>query len=76
MIRHQTIIKLIIASMLILCIGGCKKSYNELSLQRMDYIGNELRMDGYYCCHYEDGIIIRFLFRNGIIKLCGSSPSI
>ena len=76
MIQHQKIMKLIIASMLILYIGGCKKPYEELSLQRMDYIGNELRTNGYYYCYYEDGIIIRFLFRNGIIKLCGSFPSI
>jgi hypothetical protein len=74
--QHQIILKRIIASILILYIWGCKKPYEELSFQRMNYIGNELRIDGYYYCHYEDRIIVYFLFRNGVIKLCGSPSSI
>jgi hypothetical protein len=62
--------------MLILCIWGCKKPYEELSLQRIDYTGNELRIDGYYYYFYEDRIVVCFIYCNGIIKLCGSPPSI
>jgi len=76
MYQHQIIVKSIITSMLLLCIWGCKKPHEELSLPRIDYTGNELRIDGYYYYHYEDRIVTCFIYRNGIIKLCGSSPSI
>jgi hypothetical protein len=74
--QYQIIVKVIIVSMLILCILGCTKPYETLSLKRTDYTGNELRIDGYYYYHYEDRIVACFLYCNGIIKLCGSSSSI
>ena len=54
----------------------CSKLFpiDKLSLQKMDYNGNELRTDGYYYCYYEETDItsIYFLFRNGIIRDAGS----
>ena len=46
----------------------------KLSMQRKDYLGSELRMDGYYYCYFEktDITSIYFLFRNGIIRCAGS----
>ena len=76
MIQNQIIIKIITVLMLSLCILGCRKPYEELFLQRMDYTGNELRTDGYYYYQNENRIVVYFLFRNGIFRSCGSPPSI
>lgn len=45
----------------------------KLTLDRMDYNGNELRMDGYYYCYFEntDITVVYFLFRNGILRYTG-----
>ena len=44
---------------------------DELSLQRQDYTGNQLRVDGYYFYEYANGSIeyvsVYFLYRNAII---------
>ena len=44
---------------------------DELSLQRQDYTGNQLRVDGYYFSEYANGSIeyvsVYFLYRNAII---------
>ena len=41
---------------------------DELLLSRQPYIGNELRIDGYYYKYSDnDGTIVKFLYRNGII---------
>ena len=53
----------------------CSKIFpdEKLSMQRKDYNGNELRIDGYYYCYFEktDITVIYFLFRNGIIRHAG-----
>lgn len=56
--------------------SSCKKLFEdeELSLQRTDYIGTELRTDGYYYWRYQyehdgfqyDRVEPRFLYRNGV----------
>ena len=50
---------------------------DELSLQRQDYTGNQLRVDGYYFSEYANGSIdyvrIYFFYKNGIILAGGSS---
>ena len=46
----------------------------KLTLQRQDYIGNELRTDGYYYYFTKDNTIVYFLYKNGII-LCANSYS-
>jgi len=39
----------------------------ELTMQRKDYTGNELRIDGYYVHYYADGMTnADFFYRNGI----------
>jgi hypothetical protein len=45
----------------------------KLTIQRVDYNGNELKTDGYYYCYFEetDITVICFLFRNGIIRCMG-----
>lgn len=47
---------------------------DELSLQRQDYNGSELRFDGIYYSEYVQGHYHRFaLYRNGVIRDLGSS---
>ena len=45
----------------------------QLTMQRKDYDGNELRIDGYYYSYFEKtGVtVIYFLFRNGLIRHAG-----
>ena len=67
----------------ILLFSSCDKLFpdEKLTLQRRDYLGNELRTDGYY--YYfnsqnslnKEYIVVHVLYRNGIIRLCGSSES-
>jgi hypothetical protein len=60
---------------IISCFYGCDKLFpdEKLSLQRTNYTGNELRMDGYYYCYLEKTniTVIYFLFKNGIIRYTG-----
>jgi hypothetical protein len=55
--------------------NGCSTIFpdDNLTLKRVDYKGNELRIDGYYYCYFEktDITVIYFLFRNGIIRNTG-----
>jgi hypothetical protein len=54
----------------ILSSSSCEGERNEnlddkLTLEKNDYNGNELRIDGYYICSH--GFVPYFLYRNGII---------
>ncbi|MDR2907816.1 MAG: hypothetical protein LBU91_07505 [Bacteroidales bacterium] len=52
----------------------CKKLFpdEELTLQRQDYIGNELRTEGYYYSHFETGVTaVLFLYKNGVTLSAG-----
>jgi len=53
----------------------CDKLFpdEKLTLQRTNYYGNKLRLDGYYYCYYQetDITVVYFLFRNGIIRCAG-----
>ena len=58
----------------ILSSSSCDRKMDEslddkLSLERIDYNGKELRIDGYYFQNYvsDDYIHIFFLYQNGII---------
>ena len=49
---------------------------DKLTLQRKDYLGNELRTDGYYYRFRENGsTTVYFLYKNGIIKSASSYSS-
>jgi len=54
----------------------CSKIFpdEKLSMQRMDYSGNELRTDGYYYYFTKNNTVVYFLYKNGII-LCAHSYS-
>ena len=58
---------------------GCDVLFpdEKLSLQREDYNGNELRIDGYYYWYNKEnnGTAVYFLFRNGVILLEGAFSS-
>jgi hypothetical protein len=45
----------------------CCKVAEELILNRMDYTGSNLKIDGYYYHEYESGYIAHFFYRNGVI---------
>ena len=46
----------------------------KLTLQRKDYAGNELRIDGYYYYFVQgvDRTVVRFLYKNGIVLWGGT----
>ena len=79
--KNQTIIKSdkLILFFTIICGVGCSIFENDenLSMQRRDYIGNELRTDGYYYYYQwhnylnKEQIVVVSLYRNGIIRACG-----
>ena len=71
-------VKLILLSIFIFGFGCNKFKDEELSIQRKDFLGNELRTDGYYYSYYEnnsspseESIITFFLYRNGVILSSG-----
>jgi len=45
----------------------------KLTMRRVNYTGDELRIDGYYYCYFEntDITVVYFLFRNGILRSAG-----
>ena len=60
---------------------SCDKLFSEdkLTLQRVDYYGNELRIDGYFyntVQNYEEEFLnIHFLYSNGIVRYGGGGFS-
>ena len=63
-------IYVLISISITLSISNCKWERDEslddkLTLEKIDYIGNELRIDGYYICSH--CFAPYFLYRNGII---------
>ncbi len=66
---------------IILTFFSCKlfeTEYDEFTLKKQNYTGNELRIDGYYYREFESdcqSLKIYFLYRNGII-LRGGNPCI
>lgn len=63
---------------LFLIMSSCNCDDDELSLTRMEYIGTELRTDGYFYSEIdtaEPWVDIYFFYKNGVI-LYGESPSI
>lgn len=69
---------IILSIILIMIVSSCKKMFEdeELSMERVDYTGTELRTDGYYYYRYQyynsredslyDKFIPWFLYRNGV----------
>lgn len=69
---------IILSIILIMIVSSCKKMFEdeELSMERVDYTGTELRTDGYYYYRYqyydskEDSLYDNFcpwiLYRNGV----------
>ena len=67
---------------LLIFVLGCNKFKDEeLSMQRIEYTGDELRIDGYYYRIYknhamnEESIQVCCLYQNGIFRWCGISKS-
>lgn len=76
----NNIVKYKILFLMLIFLNSCCDSWlypdDELSIKRMDYTGNELRIEGYYY-YGNNGIYydIYFLYHNGIILYCGGSHS-
>jgi hypothetical protein len=68
------IIKITIIICTIALFYSCKD--DELFFTRTSYIGNELKIDGYYYKQEEGKTFVKFLFRNGIILTCYTFSSI
>jgi hypothetical protein len=75
----KAMILFLLVSSLNMCMSCCSKIFPDakLSMQRKDYNGNELRIDGYY--FREDNtssrMIIYLLYNNGVL-LYGGAPLI
>ena len=76
---HLSTTPLIFIALLVTGLGACDfiTGNDELSLDRRPYLGNELRMDGYY---YDSGptsegerYIAYFFYRDGVVRYGGSS---
>lgn len=63
---------LAIASSLICC---CKVA-EEFKLKKVNYLGSELRIDGYYYLKYESGYCSFFLYKNGMFLSNGCTNHI
>jgi len=79
--ENQIIIKItkVILVFTLIFLIGCSafEDDEKLSMQRVDYTGNELRTDGYYYYYQwhnylnKEQIVVISLYRNGIIRACG-----
>ncbi len=73
--------KSLIIIITVLLFSSCKLFFpgpDKFTLQKQDYTGNELRVDGYYFKEFDsdcDRIQVFFLYRNGII-LYGGCPCV
>jgi hypothetical protein len=65
--------KLIVMLLLLAGLQSCSKTAQELTLDRMDYIGSEIRIDGYYCHQINDTYNSFILFENGIYHDLGET---
>ena len=63
-------------------LGSCNSlvGHDELSLERRPYLGDELRMDGYYYYAYPTSQGIRYtaylFYRNGVVRYGGNTPDL
>jgi len=69
----------------LLLLGACdagilRGNHDELSLERRPYLGEELRLDGYYYMAYSTSEgeyhTAYLLYRNGVIRYGGSAPDL
>jgi len=63
--------KMIVILCISILLAGCNRLFpdEELMLQKADYKGNELKINGYFY-HFQQqpsGTIVKYLYRNGII---------
>ncbi|MDR2909924.1 MAG: hypothetical protein LBV47_00950 [Bacteroidales bacterium] len=67
----KTIILVLTVTVFGILVSCCKIFYSDekLSMKRVDYNGNQLRLDGYYYYYNsnEDYTMISFLYRNGTV---------
>ena len=66
----KTIILLVLTISLSMCMCCCRKIFpdEKLTLQRKNYLGNELRIDGYYTYYFSEGKSYgTFFYKNGIV---------
>lgn len=75
-LKNNTIMNPLISILILLLMSNCSKDKvvndEELSIQRIPYLGTELRVNGYYYYEYDNMVSIYFLFRNGVFLLGGS----
>ena len=56
------------------CKEGIFKDDDTLSIQRRPYVGNQLRIDGYYYRSIDDRLTVYFLYQNGTILYGSGFP--
>ena len=74
----KNLILYIVITTIFLQMTACIKYFkdDELSLERRDYNGDELKIDGYYYQTYGNYLSIYFLYRNGTIMYWGGGYSV
>ncbi len=74
---NRTLKTVLIAATILLIMGGCIKwKYEEMTIVRQPYNGNQLRLDGYYYYSQEEKVWnTYFFYRNGTLHYgIGNSP--
>ena len=75
----KTMILFILTISLSMCMSCCSSLFSDekLSMKRVDYHGNELKIDGYYYHYHQEpeSTQILFLYRNGVLLLTRFFPS-
>jgi hypothetical protein len=61
-------VKKMLLFIIILLLASCKVAFNDLTMVRAPYFGNELRIDGYYYLNpdSENNMSIAVFYRNGV----------
>jgi hypothetical protein len=78
----KIMMSLIVINCLVMLISCCSTLFpdEKLTMQREDYKGNELSIDGYYhrqeVTETNSRTMVMFLYRNGIVLSCGSFSTI
>lgn len=63
--------KYLILVLCVITIFSCCRVAEELTLQKMNFSGTNLKLGGYYYATFESGYMVFFLYENGLFLDCG-----
>ncbi len=77
-LKFIKIINHLILSLCLAILSNCKdivRQDEHLSISKDPYLGNDLRLEGYYHAHIQDFIQVYFFYRDGTLLNCGYFPA-